>query len=128
MTVGCRPCRERLSIIAIARNICFIDALLIRVHTKHLLDNPYQKGIHCLNVSEERRGPVKVGWQCASRDEANLDFSRELRDDFLLRSVLGKRIILRIVRQGFKFRPRLMDFKRRGASVSFSSFKLRMAE
>jgi hypothetical protein len=34
MLVGCRKCRELLSITAIKRNIYFIDALLIGAHTQ----------------------------------------------------------------------------------------------
>jgi hypothetical protein len=41
MRVGCRKCRELLSIIAIKHNIDFIYALLIGAHTENLLDSPY---------------------------------------------------------------------------------------
>jgi hypothetical protein len=41
MPVGCRKCRELLSIIAIKRDICFIYALLIGAHNKNLLNNRY---------------------------------------------------------------------------------------
>jgi hypothetical protein len=41
MPVGCRQCREILSIIATTRNIYCIYVFLISAHTKNLLVNQY---------------------------------------------------------------------------------------
>jgi hypothetical protein len=65
MSVGCRKCRELLSIIVIKYNIYFIYAFLISTYTKNLLDTLYNASLRassffCLLAEHRRHGDTET--------------------------------------------------------------------